>query len=254
MRVRKRQKKPWKVKVSNYCDICLSILGTNEYRNSVAAFRRKCQRVRKSALVFIDGTGMRTAPRKLKGLAPRGKPATVVVTKAEKYQPRVDMYGAVSYHGPLACETKTSQERREITNKKTGKKGVKGYTKPMLKDFLTKKLAPKLKRKREEMIVCVDKGLKLNKEEAKEALQQGGAKNIQSVWILPANSAKFVSPLDNSLWHAMKERVRARKAETEEETAEILREEFMGFTATEIKNYYKHCGLTSREDPFKDLS
>ena len=83
-----------------------------------------------------------------------------------------------------------------------------------------------------------------------EALQQGGAKNIQSVWILPANSAKFVSPLDNSLWHAMKERVRARI----EETAEILREKFMGFTATEIKNYYKHCGLTSREDPFKDLS
>lgn len=219
----------------------------------MAAFRRKCQRVRKSALVFIDGTGMRTAPRKLKGLAPRGKPAITVVKKAEKYQSRVDMYGGVSYHGPLACETKTSQERKEIMNKKTGKQGVKGYTKAMLKDFLTKKLAPKLKRKREQMIVCMDRGLKVNKVEAKEALQQGGANNIQSVWILPTNSAKFVSPLDNSLWHAMKERARARKPETEKETGEILREEFMGFTATETKNYYKHCGLTSREDPFKDL-
>ena len=197
---------------------------------------------------------MRTAPRKRKGLASRGHPATAKVTKAEKYQQRVDMYGAVSGSGPVACETKTSQERRAITNQKTGKKGVKGYTKAMLKDFLTKKLAPKLKAKREKMTVCMDKGLALKKDEAKEALQKGGARNIQDIWILPTNSAKFVSPLDNTLWHALKERVRARKPETEEETAEVLRAEFMGFSATEIKQYYKHCGLTSKEDPFKDLS
>ena len=96
--------------------------------------------------------------------------ATVKVTKAEKYQQRVDIYGAVSGSGP--CETKTSQERRAITNQKTGKKGVKGYTKAMLKDFLTKKLAPKLKAKREKMTVCMDKCLALKKDEAKEALRK----------------------------------------------------------------------------------
>ena len=90
------------------------MLGTNEYRNSVAAFRRKCQRVRKSSLVFIDGTGIRTAPRKRKGLASRGHLATVKVTKAEKYQQRVDMYGAVSGDGPVTCETKTSQKDAQL--------------------------------------------------------------------------------------------------------------------------------------------
>ena len=121
-------------------------------------------------------------------------------------------------------------------NQRTGKKGVKGYTKPMLKDFLTKKLAPKLKAKREKMTVCMDKGLALDEDEAKEALRKGGARNIRSIWILPTNSAKFVSPLDNPLWHTLKERVRAKKPETEEETTEVLRREFMGFTATEINN------------------
>jgi hypothetical protein len=126
----------------------------------VVKFRRKCQRLNKRALIFIDGTGMRAEPRKLRGLAPRGKTPLTRASKPEKYMPRVDMYGAISYTGPLVCETVTSTQRKTIINARTGKKGVRGYTKSMLKKFLREKLAPKIRRMEErEVIIGLDKDL-----------------------------------------------------------------------------------------------
>jgi transposase-like protein len=48
---------------------------TTDYVESVAAFRRKCQRVPKEKLIFLDGTGMKCEPRRGHGLAPKGKKA-----------------------------------------------------------------------------------------------------------------------------------------------------------------------------------
>ena len=59
------------------------------------------------------------------------------------------------------------------------KKGVKGETKSMLRTFLQKELAPKIKRmKATKVIIGLDKGLHLKKEEVLESIQAGGAKNI----------------------------------------------------------------------------
>lgn len=229
-------------------------LGSPDYDKQVVMFRQKCQRVKKNSLVFIDGTGMRAEPRKLRGLAPKGKAAVTTASKPEKYEPRVDMYGAVSYTGPLACETVTSVERKAIVNTRTGKKGVKGYTKSMLRKFLKDKLAPKIKRMNEEQVIIgLDKGLHLKREEVLEDIKAGGAKNIHDAWVFPTSTAKYVNPLDNSLWHSLKERVRARKPQTEDETAAVMEEEFKAFSEADIKGYYHHCALTRGSDPKKDL-
>jgi transposase len=230
------------------------VLDSKDYGEWVAQFRRKCQRVAKNRLVFIDGTGMRAEPRKLKGLAPKGKAAVTKASKPEKYEPRVDMYGAISFTAPLACETVTSAERKTITNTRTRKKGVKGYTKSMLKNFLQKKLAAKIKKmKATQVIIGLDKGLHLKKEEVLESIRAGGAQNISDAWIFPTSTAKYVNPLDNSLWHSLKERVRARKPQSEDETAAAMKEEFMAMSEADIKGYYRHCALTQGSDPRKDL-
>ena len=101
------------------------MLGTESYRNSVIEFRKQCQNVAKHRLVFIDGSGMRAEPRSLTGLAPIGQIPKTRAKKPEKYQPRVDIFGAISYNQPLACETKTSVQRKATTNARTKKKGVK---------------------------------------------------------------------------------------------------------------------------------
>ncbi len=116
------------------------VIGTESYRNSVVEIRKKLSLFRRN-VVFIDGSGLRSEPRPLKGLAPSGQTPVTTTEKAEKYEPRVDIIGAVSYHAPLACETKTSTQRRKIPNPKKKKTGVKGYTKPMVKNFLKNQLA-----------------------------------------------------------------------------------------------------------------
>ena len=130
--------------------------------------------------------------------------------------------------------------------------GVK--TKDMVKKFLKNQLAPQSEAmKLKEVIVCMDKGLSFKQKEAKEEIRLGGAKNLKDVWILPTNTAKFVSPLDNTLWHSLKERVRARKPKTELGTAKIVKEEFMNISATDIQSYFRNCKLTLRSDPSEDL-
>lgn len=209
-------------------------------------------------MVFIDGSGLRAEPRQLTGLALRGRTPKTTAAKPDKYEPRVDIMGAIGYSGPLACETKTSTQRKAIPNskksKKKQKKGVKGYTKDMVKKFLKDKLAPKIAdMKIKKVILCMDKGLSFKEEEAKEQLRLGGATNLTEVWILPRNSAKYVNPLDNTLWHSLKQRVRARKPRTEAGTARILNEEFMNISALDIQSYYRNCGLTRGSNPKEDL-
>jgi hypothetical protein len=205
-------------------------------------------------LVFIDGSGLRAEPRSRTGLAPKGQMAKTTAKKPEKYEPRVDIMGAINYDMPLACETKTSSQRKSTKNKKTGKKGVKGYTKEMVKKFLKNKLAPKIQTmKARKVIVCMDKGLAFKEDEAKEQLRLGGAQNVDKIWILPKDAAKYVSPLDNTLWHSLKDRVRARKPKSEPATARIINEEFMGISKTDIHNYFKNCKLNRGSDASEDL-
>jgi hypothetical protein len=93
----------------------------------------------------------------------------------------------------------------------------------------------------------------LSREEALQEINAGRARNISDVWVFPTSTAKFVNPLDNTLWHSLKQRVRARKPKSENETASIMEEEFMAISEADMKAYYRHCALTGGSDPYKDL-
>ena len=76
--------------------------------------------------------------------------------------------------------------------------------------FLKEKLAPAIKKiKEKKIIIGLDKGLALSRGGSTE-IQAGEASNIGDAWVFPTSTAKFVNPLDNTLWHSLKERVRAR--------------------------------------------
>ena len=155
---------------------------------------------------------MRAEPRPRKGLAAPGRTARVKASKPQSYEPRVDFVGAISVDGPLAAMTMTSSERKEAK--------IKGIRKPQMKRFLRENLAPWLE---DGAIVVLDKGLNLKPSEVKEELKEGGAGDVKDVWILPTGTAKHISPLDNCLWHDLKEEVRKRSPDDEDETAEVVR-------------------------------
>jgi hypothetical protein len=179
------------------------------------------------------------------GLAPKGKKAKATVKQAETYQPRLDIWGAISYNKPLAIDIQTSADRK--------KKGVKGYGKNDVKAFLRKKVAPLIAKTHGKVIVCMDRGFHFKADEVENELKKGGASNIEDVWIFPANGGKLCNPLDNTLWHSMKEQVRRSKPKDEKAAAKAVKKVFMNIKAKDLHSYYQNCALNHRTDPYKDL-
>jgi transposase-like protein len=219
---------------------------TQDYLKAVAAFRNKCQRVAKEKLIFLDGTGIKCEPRRSHGLAPKGKKALVSTKKQERYQARLDIWGAISYNKALAIDIQNSEDRK--------RKKVRGYGKKDVKSFLRKKVSPKVAEMKESVIVSMDRGFHFTPDEIEKELKDGGAKNIEDVWIFPRNAGKLCDPLDNTLWHSMKEKVRKTNPVDEKSCAKAVKKAFMGTSAKDLHSYYKKCSLTCGQDPYKDLN
>src|SRR5690242_4128539 len=155
------------------------------------------------------------------------------------------MWGAISYNKPLAFDVKTSEDRK--------KEGVKGYRKKHLKAFLKKKVAPKISSMQTKVILNMDRGFHCKSAELLTELHAGGAQNVEDVWIFPPNAGKLCNPLDNTLWHSMKARVRKNSPNGEQELAKRAKKEFMNISAKDLHSYFKNCALTHGTDPYKDL-
>jgi hypothetical protein len=77
------------------------------------------------------------------------------------------------------------------------------------------------------------------------------SKDIQSHWregetepkYTPPQSAKFVSPLDNSIFSLTKRRLAREDTSTPEKKKDAVQKVVDGLEATMIKNYFGHCGL-----------
>ena len=96
-----------------------------------------------------------------------------------------------------------------------------------MKTFLRKKVAPQVAKMKENVIVGMDRGFHFKPHEAEDELKKGGAKNIEDVWIFPTNAGKLCNPLDNNLWHSMKQNVRKSHPDGEEATAKVVKKVFM---------------------------
>ena len=99
--------------------------------------------------------------------------------------------------------------------------------------------------------VVVDKALRIKAAEVRAAMTAGGAEDVAPAVVLPTATAKFVSPLDNTLWHQLKSAVRRRETTTEEGIVRAIREEWNAISSDQLHNYYKHCALTRGDDLYK---
>ena len=149
------------------------------------------------------------------------------------------MMGALNGKELIAIETKTPEQRRAA--------GVRGWNKPSVLSFIRKRVA-KFVRDNEisGAVVVIDKALRISVAEVKAAMIQGRAEGVGQPVIMPPATAKFISPLDNTLWHQLKDKIRAHSSRTANGWAQVIRNEWQAITPEQIHNYYKHCALTAR--------
>jgi len=221
------------------------VLSENKgYWRSIMETRRHLQRTPLARLIFIDQSRINLNPGDTHGLAPAGQPAIVIGPQPKHWEPRIDFMGACSGKKQLAFETKTPKQRKA--------EGVKGWRKASVLSFIRDKLAPAVRREGLKGVkVVVDKALRIKAAEVRAAMTAGGAEDVAPAVVLPTATAKFVSPLDNTLWHQLKSAVRRRETTTEEGIVRAIREEWNAISSDQLHNYYKHCALTRGDDLYK---
>lgn len=214
------------------------------YWDAVAQTRKRLQRSAMGRLVFIDQSRINLNPGPNMGLAPLGAPAVIKAPKPAHWEPRIDFMGACSGSQLLALETKSATERKE--------EKVKGWRKNHVLAFVRDQLAPAITAAHlSGVTVVLDRALRIRPDDVTAALVAGGVHDAKEALVLPAGTAKYISPLDNTLWHEMKQRIRARAITTEDEAVAAIREEWEAVSVSHLRNYYHHCALTARTDPQK---
>jgi hypothetical protein len=129
--------------------------------------------------------------------------------------------------------------------------GIRGYTKELLLGYFTNTVAPELiAMNRQHIVVCMDKGLAPTKQQVIDAFMAGGYNTVDDVIIYPTDTGKYLNPLDNTLWHTFKDRIRKVAPTTEQQIITSIHNSWNAITTHEINNYYHHCALYRGQDPY----
>ena len=217
----------------------------DHYWSSIAKFRRFLQRIPNSRLIFLDETviyGVMLPRRTL--VAPDYQPY-ILVNKPSAYAERYDFIRAINGSEPIACKT-WSPEDRAI-------RGVKGVRKEAVNEWIVNDLAPSINRLGDNDIYLVcDKSRAHNRLDMLQALNAGHCGSVVDVLFMPSVSAKYVSPLDNLIWHSIKEAARKHHPLRRDDIPEVLSRTFFELSKEEICNAYRKCAISAKTNVYYD--
>jgi hypothetical protein len=207
--------------------------------------RRKLQRIDSHDLIFMDETNVKESISHRGGMSPAGTRAPLLVTDTSRYCARYDVMASVCLDGPLPMRVVTPEDR-DISNQK-------GIDQEIFLDYLSDDLIPALSNyPPRQWCFITDRASIHNLGEIQEELNSlDYTPTIQHVVLLPTNTAKYVSPLDNCLWHLWKDRVRQTEMRLGEGLDTLLVRTWGGMEKRVIHSSYRKCRLM-RGQPVED--
>ncbi|CAF3016128.1 unnamed protein product [Rotaria sp. Silwood2] len=118
---------------------------------------------------------------------------------------------------------------------------------------ITNTLAPAINRLRiNDMYLICDKSRLHNMANMMRPLKTGKCKSIIDIHYMPTASAKYISPLDNPIWHSFRKLVRKQYPFTTVDLSSILSRTFYSLSRQEISNAYRKCAITYGTDVYYD--
>lgn len=221
---------------------CRSVSG--EMCDDIAQMRKKIQRISKDRVLFLDETALRLNEAPTSTLVLPGEDAYVIVEDTSTYAARFDMIACCNGSRVFPPIIFSPKERADA--------GVKGVNKKMLVKYIQEILAQAIGAlDLYPLILILDKA-SIHKGELLQEFHDMGCQDLQDIWFMPKQAAKRMSPLDNSLFHHWKERVRERAPITKSNVVQLMSDEWNNMPAELIKAQYQHCSLTHRTDPYAD--
>jgi len=203
---------------------------------AIAKIRRKAQRVSKSRVMFGDEVHVRLSEAPTSTLVLPGEKQYVVATETSSYSKRFDMIAFCTGTEVLLPKIFTPAERASAD--------VRGINQAMLLQFIDDTLAQAVEGLgRYPITLVLDRSGIHNPANIVQAFADRSSNSITEVLLMPPAAAKRLSPLDNSIFHDWKERVRQHCPLTLRQIQQVMADEWNNITADDIQSHYYNCGL-----------
>jgi transposase len=175
----------------------------------VAQTRRKLQKRGLKNLMFLDETALRLSEAPTTTIVAPGESAYVIATETSSDAKRYDMIAACVGDRVLVPKIFTPKEKSDAS--------VRGINGAMLKQFINDLFAQAVEGlDRYPVTLVLDRApIHLDIDAILQEFHDRSSHSIQDILLLPPNSAKRLSPLDNSLFHDWKEKCREHTPLTE---------------------------------------
>jgi DDE superfamily endonuclease len=178
-------------------------------------------------------------------LVASGEKEYVVVEDTSSYAKRYDMIACITSKEVLPPIIYTPDDRKAHN--------AKGINTDMLIIYIQQILAQAAGAlDRYPLYLIIDNATCHSKAKLLEAFHDNGCQELVDIWFMPTQAAKRMSPLDNSLFHEWKERVRSRHPITESNITQLMSDEWNNLPPQHISHYYTHCGLTGQGNAYLD--
>jgi hypothetical protein len=210
----------------------------------IAVMRRKIQKISKERVLFLDETAVRLSEAPTSTLVAEGQQPYVLATETSSYSKRFDMIACCNGEQVFPPMIFTPTERSDA--------GVRGVNKKMLEKYIEDILAQAIGALDKYPIFLVLDRAPIHKGNLLHAFHDSGCQDMKDIWLMPANAAKRMSPLDNALFHDWKEAVRKHGPLTLENIQQVMADEWNNLPSAKIKAHYQHCGLTGHQDVYAD--
>lgn len=199
----------------------------------------------KAKLLFLDETYVRIGICQSHTLVAPGGTPYVLVDDTDAYAPRYDMIACISGDRVFPPRIFTPQEM--------ARHDVKGIRKWMLEQYVEHILAQAAgAMDMWPLTLVMDRSSIHNPAELQELFHDSGCQDMTTVYLMPAYSAKRLSPLDNSLFHQWKNAIRKHHDITPVNIEQLMADEWNNLDPATLMGHYRNCGLTHSTNPYFD--
>ena len=134
-----------------------------------------------------------------------GQQPFILVKEPSAYGKRYDFIGAVNGSQAIACKALTPEDRSS--------RHIKSIRQEVINQWITDTLARAINRLSMNNIYLIcDKSRTHNQVDMMQALHAGECYSVIKILYLPTGAAKYLSPLDNPIWHSFREVIRISKS------------------------------------------
>lgn len=207
----------------------------------IASTRRKLRKLEDGHVIFLDETALRVNEAPTHTITLPGEQSFVIVEDTTSYAKRFDMIAACTSKETLPPIIYPPNERG------------KGITTEMLLDYIRNLLAQSLGAlDRYPLILVLDRSTIHNTEKMMQVFHDWGCQELIEIVKMPSMSAKRLSPLDNSLFHDWKERIRKKGPINSDNIQQLMADEWTNLPQSLLAAHFRHCLLQSRQPLLSD--